>query len=85
MSIQSSGETETNHDRSIPGWGYVDFDAKEPTDEERLTAYQGYRNLGGDPIKFYEELVGTWIEPPTIKERIVKAGSQVLSVFRRTE
>jgi|GEM_PF-3750803 len=54
MSIQPSGETETNSDKSIPGWGYVNFAVEEPTDEERLTAYQGYRDLGGDPIKFYE-------------------------------
>lgn len=85
MSIQPSGETETNSDRSISGWGYVDFVAEEPTDEDRLTAYQGYRDLGGDPIKFYEELAGIWIEPLTTKEKVVNMGTQVLSILRRTE
>ncbi len=85
MSIQSNGETEINSDRSISGWGYVDFVAEEPTDEERLTLYQAYRDQGGEPVKFYEELAGTWIEPPTTKEKVVKMGTQVLSIIKRTE
>jgi hypothetical protein len=37
--------------------GYVEFDAKDPTDSQRIRAYLRYRELDGDPIEYYEELI----------------------------
>jgi hypothetical protein len=39
------------------GSGYIELDAKDPTDSQRIRAYLRYRELDGDPIEYYEELL----------------------------
>jgi hypothetical protein len=42
---------------SSVGSGYIELDAKDPTDSQRIRAYLRYRELDGDPIEYYEELL----------------------------
>ena len=52
-----------------------------PTIESLSNSYSNYLNSGGVRLRSIERQLGTYVEPPTMTERLVKAGSDTLRLL----
>jgi len=61
---------------------YTTIEVPEPTIEEVLEEYRGYRKMGGALIDEFERQLDDYVEPPSIAARIKAIGSRVVGALR---